>query len=189
MENNYLGGYYDEKSAFSIFFSVLLFASFPNQTKAEETGPSKELTELIIQEAEPTIDLDSLSNLANTDYSPNSLSNGNESVITPYGLTFARGTVGCYVISKSAYCPWTIQVGGDVIAYSNVKVTIQKHHGFLKGGWKNYKTHNFSYPINRPTSTIRNELSDRLSAGKYRANLGGTFRTAIANGYSYFEVK
>ncbi|MEK4013320.1 hypothetical protein [Peribacillus sp. FSL M8-0224] len=184
------------KVLFLFLFSVLLFTSFPNQSKAEETGPSKELTEVIIQEAEPTIDLDSLPNLANTDYSPNSLSNGNESVITPYGLSFARGTVGCYVISKSAYCPWTIQVGGDVIAYSNVKVTIQKHHGFLKGGWKNYKTHNFSYPINRPTSTIRNESSDRLSAGKYRAKLGGTFRTvkngtysAIANGYSYFEVK
>lgn len=97
------------------------------------------LTEVIIKEAGPTIDLDSLPNLANTDYSPNSLSNGNESVITPYGLSFARGTVGCYVISKYAYCPWTIQVGGDVIAYSNVKVTIQKHHGFLNGGWKNYK--------------------------------------------------
>lgn len=75
------------------------------------------LTEVIIKEAGPTIDLDSLPNLANTDYSPNSLSNGNES-------------------------------------------------------------------------------SDRLSAGKYRAKLGGTIRTvqngtysAIANGYSYFEVK
>ncbi|MGZ9819291.1 hypothetical protein ACXM0N_25860 [Peribacillus simplex] len=129
-------------------FSVFLITSFPNQTKAEDTDPSKELTEVITQEAEPTIDLDLLPNLANTDYSPDSLSNGNESVITPYGLSFARGTVGCYVISKTAYCPWTIQVGGDVIAYSNVKVTIQKHHGFLNGGWKNYKTHNFSYPIN-----------------------------------------
>lgn len=105
------------KVLFLFLFSVLLFASFPYQTKAGETGPSKELTEVIIKEAGPTIDLDSLPNLANTDYSPNSLSNGNES-------------------------------------------------------------------------------SDRLSAGKYRAKLGGTIRTvqngtysAIANGYSYFEVK
>lgn len=70
------------KVLFLFLFSVLLFASFPNQTKAGETGPSKELTEVIIKEAGPTIDLDSLPNLANTDYSPNSLSNGNESVIT-----------------------------------------------------------------------------------------------------------
>ncbi|WP_330501516.1 hypothetical protein V2I71_20745 [Peribacillus frigoritolerans] len=52
------------KVLFLFLFSVLLFASFPNQSKAEETGPSKELTEVIIQEAEPTIDLDSLPNLA-----------------------------------------------------------------------------------------------------------------------------
>ncbi|MFJ7306361.1 hypothetical protein [Peribacillus frigoritolerans] len=38
------------KVLFLFLFSVLLFASFPNQTKAEETGPSNEFTEVIIQE-------------------------------------------------------------------------------------------------------------------------------------------
>ncbi|WP_289326206.1 hypothetical protein [Peribacillus sp. ACCC06369] len=44
------------KVLYLFLFSVFLIASFPNQTKAEDTEPSKELTEVITQEAEPTVD-------------------------------------------------------------------------------------------------------------------------------------
>ncbi|MGG3805407.1 hypothetical protein [Metabacillus fastidiosus] len=53
-----------------------------------------------------------------------------------------------------------------------------------------------SYKINTPSSTIRNEISDRYTAGKYRARLAGTF-TTLKNGpyapnlydWAQFEVK
>ncbi|WHY96537.1 hypothetical protein [Peribacillus simplex] len=92
-------------------FSVFLITSFTNQTKAEDTDPSKELIEVITQEAEPTIDLDLLPNLANTDYSPDSLSNGNESsdrlsagkYRTKLGGTFRTVKNGTYSAIANGY--------------------------------------------------------------------------------------
>ncbi|MFZ3590611.1 hypothetical protein ACOI1C_15510 [Bacillus sp. DJP31] len=99
-------------------------------------------------------------------------------------------------MSSNAYCPWTIQVGGDVITYSNVIVYLERYEGFLSGGWERYSTFKFQYPVNIATSTIRNEASFNLPKGSYRVKLGGNFTTAkngvysaIANGPSYFDIK
>lgn len=159
-------------------FTILLFSSFPNQSQAAST------------------EVTSVGNTATTDYAPINKKTGTGGGVSTFGLDFARGTVSCYSISNNVYCPWTIQVGGDVISYSNVTVEIQKDHGFLNGGWEPHKTLPFNYRINTPSSTIRNEGSTTLSDGAYRARLGGTFTTvkngvygAWANGWSYFEVK
>ncbi|WP_404450240.1 hypothetical protein LG307_10640 [Sutcliffiella horikoshii] len=159
---------------------VLLFSSFPNFTNAEEivdSAPSPVYSEPAFTEFQP-------------------IENKSHEEFTTFGLTFASGTVSCYVIGSDSFCPWTIQVGGDVIIRSDVQVIFEKHHGFLSGGWKHYKTRDQKYPVNIATSTIRGEVSERLAPGKYRVKLGGTFITRkngvyapVAHGWSYFEIK
>lgn len=116
--------------------------------------------------------------------------------IQPLGLSFARGFIGCRTVGKDTYCDWNIQVGGDVINYSNVKVIIEKNHGLFGGGWKHYTSTSYNWPVNPPLATIRNQAHYQLPKGSYRAKLGGTFTTvkngvysAIANGHHFFEVK
>jgi hypothetical protein len=177
-------GQFMKKFLYVFLFATLLFTSFPSLSKAEgsvsDGGKSKEVVY-----SEP----------AYTEYRPTQKLE-KENQIKPLGLDFARGTVSCYVMDSDAFCPWNIQVGGDVITYSNVTVVIEKNHGFLSGGWKHFKTHYQTYPVNISTSTIRGEVSNRLASGSYRVKLGGNFTTmkngvyqAWANGYSYFEIK
>lgn len=136
-----------KKVVYLFLFAILLVVGFGNQP----------------QMVSANTETDSITDgtTAYTDYAPEKSNHSDESQISPLGLDFARGTIACYVIGKDAYCPWTIQVGGDLISYSNVTVEIQKDYGFFNGGWQHYKTHTFRYPINTPSSTIRNESSDR----------------------------
>ncbi|MFC6041193.1 hypothetical protein ACFPYN_17400, partial [Paenisporosarcina macmurdoensis] len=141
---------------------------------------------------EASVDVNTLPNVVETTFTPQSTNTGE---FQTYGLSFARGSVSCYTISSNAYCPWNIQVGGDVIIYSNVIVYLERDEGFLNGGWERYSTFNFRYPVNIATSTIRNEASFKLPKGSYRVKLGGNFTTAkngiysaVANGSSYFKI-
>ena len=196
-----------KKALYLFLFSLFLIVAIPSQSKAEETVPPEEeevvpeTTEVITEERVPSVDENTLPNVSTIDFEVSTGGptlpgeTGGPPPITTHGLNFAKGTIGCYTMSKNAYCPWTIKVGGDTISYSNVRVYLEKHYGMYKG-WKAYKTFKFDYQIYRPTSTIRNEASAQLTKGKYRATLGGSFLTvkngrydAIANGKSYFEVK
>ncbi|EFI68757.1 hypothetical protein JIN86_19590 [Lysinibacillus sp. HST-98] len=134
------------------------------------------------------------SNIGSTTFAPEQSEQSDE--IQTFGLDFARGTISCYVMGSDAFCPWTIQVGGDVITYSNVVVTLKRDEGWLNGGYKDYTTFSFKYPVNIATSTIRNEASFRLPKGHYKAYLGGNFTTAKNGVYSavvsdpaVFEIK
>lgn len=177
-----------------ILLSVLLISLAPVNTFATESVDYlKEGSDLIItEEKEPSVDVSTLPNAASTLFAPES----SEDMIQTYGLNFASGTIACYTMGSDAFCPWTIQVGGDVITYSNVIVYLEKDHGWLNGGWEPYSTFKFNYPVNISTSTIRNEASFRLPAGKYRVKLGGNFTTlkngvysALANDPANFEIK
>ncbi|WP_146551276.1 hypothetical protein [Rummeliibacillus sp. SL167] len=175
-----------------VFLASLLFITLPIVSKAMEIEPTVEGSEVLMtEEQESSVDVNSLPNVANSVFTP-----GTTGEMQTFGLKFARGTIGCFTVGSNVYCPWTIEVGGDVIVQSKVIVYLEKDYGFLNGGWKNYSTFSFNYPVNIPTSTISNEASFRLSKGAYRAKLGGSFITAkngvysaIANGASYFEIK
>lgn len=185
------------KNVLKIFLSAVILLSLfsPNAFASEKEIPytEKDSEVTITEELEQSIDVNELPNTGEATFTPDS--KNNEEFQT-FGLSFARGTIGCYTIGSNAYCPWTIQVGGDVVNYSNVVVYLERNEGFLNGGWERYSTFNFNYRVNVPTSTIRNEASFRLPKGSYRAKLGGSFITvkngkysAIANGPSYFEIK
>lgn len=167
--------------------------STKSNEKAEFTSKGSKI--VIKEEKEPSVDVSTLPNIAESTFAPKSKTKSSGDFQT-LGIDFARGTISCYVIGSDAFCPWTIQVGGDVITYSNVKVYLERDYGWLNGGWEPYSTFSFNYPIYTPSSTIRNEASFRLPKGSYRVKLGGTFTTlkngvysAVANGASYFEIK
>lgn len=114
------------------------------------------------------------------------------STIKPMAIDFGGGTIMCRAYGTIGECNWTIKAP-ERITKSNVKVTLEKWHGFLSGGWKRYDSMTFNYPINRPRTTIRNQANFRITSGKYRAILGGTFTTTehvyapILHNKSHFE--
>lgn len=167
-----------------ILLSVLLITLLPGNTFAKEKVEylKKGSDVIVTEEKEPSVDVNTLPNGATSLFAPET-SGG---TYQTYGLSFARGTISCYTIGIDAYCPWTIQVGGDVITYSNVIVYLEKNYGWLNGGWEDYSSFSFKYPVNIATSTIRNEASFRLPAGEYRVRLGGNFTTAKNGIYSAF---
>lgn len=175
-------------------FLLLLFFFIVVQTQslAEEIAPTVEGSEVIItEEKEPSIDVNTLQDSVTTLFAPESADDQNQ----PRGLSFARGIISCMVMGSDVYCPWTIEVGGDVITYSNVIVFLEKHYGLFQG-WKDYSTFSFKHSVNIPTNRLRNEASFRLAPGNYRVKLGGSFITAkngkydaLANGPFYFTVK
>lgn len=86
------------------------------------------------------------------------------------------GWISCMDYSNIAECHWTITATEPII-YSNVKVTLEKWHGWFNGGWKYYASRQTNYEVNGSFTTIRDVAGFSVSPGKYRASLGGTFTT------------
>ncbi|HHW36172.1 MAG TPA: hypothetical protein GXX18_02565 [Bacillales bacterium] len=88
----------------------------------------------------------------------------------------AGGNVACMNYNGIAECNWYV-TANELITYSNVKVILESYEGFLNGGWKEYDSKNFSYPVNIATKTIRNQANFFVGPGTYRAKFGGSFTT------------
>lgn len=92
-------------------------------------------------------------------------------------LDWAGGTIVCKTSGNEAYCDWVIKVKGDVITYSNVEVILKRNSGFL-GSYEEYDKRYFNYRLYTPSTFIEDQANFyNLPKGKYKAYMGGSFRT------------
>lgn len=192
MNNKTNGGKKMKKILFNLFSILFVVASvFALESKVADAAESdvvSNLEEVSSGNPEQVVQ----SNIGSTTFSPES----SEGEFQTFGLSFARGTISCMVMGNDAFCPWTIQIGGDVFSYSNVKVTLYRDEGFLNGGYEVYATSSFNHRVIDGGSYLRNEAQWRLPKGHYKAYLGGTFTTvkngvysAVASNPAVFEIK
>lgn len=135
------------------------------------------------------------SNEAQTQYAPET---SNDGEISTKAIKIENGFIGCMPYGSRTDCNWNIRVKGDTFVHNGVHINIQKNHGWLNGGWKDYTTYKYNYAISESASitTLRNTRTFSLPKGEYRARLGGTFillksgkYIPIGHGWANFTVK